>query len=261
MSRLALAGVLFAAVGCSTAEPGTRWSRHFDGSVWSGALDTQAKPNRLIPEAVLAATIPVGYIYDRRIHEHTEDREITSKLKTPANVLQFVAPVVPIAIGVIQMAEGDDGRHLEVAVESLGLVVALQQTLAWTVRRDRPDHESRLSFPSGHTGWLFAATTLVVRNLHEPDDDAFHPLDSLFYIPACFAGWERIVRNRHWASDVAVGAFLGVFLTNLIWDAHFKTDDETRRVIHMDDAPRGTAWKPGVDMIEGRLVLSLGTDF
>src|SRR5688572_22972208 len=176
MSRLALVVSLLAAVGCSTADPGTRWSRHFNKPVWSGALEAQTRPRCLIPEVALAATIPVGYIYDRKIHEHTEDREITSSLKTPANILQFVAPVVPIAIGLIKMSEGDDGRNLEVAAESLATVVAIQQTLAWTVRRDRPDHENRLSFPSGHTGWLFAATTLVIRNLHDPDDDAFHPL-------------------------------------------------------------------------------------
>ena len=256
---------LFAAAcgnGCTSADPGTRWSRHFDSSVWGGAVHQQvARPDRFLPEAVLAAMIPAGYIYDKDIQERVGDRKVDSRTKWASSALQFVAPAIPLTIGVIQWAEGDDGRLLEVAAESLVAVVSLQQLLAWSVHRERPDRENHLSFPSGHTGWAFAATTLVVRQLHDPSDVSFHPLDALLYAPAVFTGWERIVRNRHWTSDVAVGAFLGVFLTNLIWDAHFRTGEETRRVISIENPPRETTWTPGFDVVEGQVVLTLQVGF
>lgn len=261
----ALLALLVAAAGgsgCSSADPGTRWSRHFDGSVWGGAAHVQiARPDRLLPEAALAAMIPLGFVYDKDIQERVGDRTVDSRTKTASTVLQFAAPAVPLALGVYHWAEGDEGRHFEVAVESLVTVVSLQQLLALSVHRERPDHDNHFSFPSGHTGWIFAATTLVVRQVHDPSDTSFHPLDTLLYAPAIFTGWERIVRNRHWTSDVAAGAFLGVVVTNLVWDAHFRTDEEDRRVILFEDRPRKTAWMPGVDVIEGQFVLTLQARF
>lgn len=254
--------VLLLTIGCSSADPGTRWSRHFDSSVWGGAVQQQvARPDRLIPEASLAAIIPVAFVYDKDIQEREGDRTVDSRTKSASSILQVAAPAIPLALGIYRWAEGDDGRHLEVAAESMVAALSLQQLLAWSVRRERPDHDDHLSFPSGHTSWIFAATTLVVRNVHDPSDDSFHPLDTLLYAPAVFTGWERIVRNRHWTSDVACGAFLGVFVTNLIWDAHFGIDGEDRRVIHLEDRPRGTAWTPGFDVIEGRYMLTLQARF
>lgn len=258
----ALFFTLVSGIGCSSTDPGTRWSRHFDDSIWSGALKQQvARPDRLIPEAVFAATIPLAYVYDRTVQDHTEDRSSGPLTEKTADALQVVAPFIPLSIGLIRMSEGDDGRLFEVAVESLAASVSLQQTLAWTIRRKRPDRTNDLSFYSGHTAWVFTSTTLIVRILRDPSDDAFRPLDALLYVPAVFTGWERIVDNRHWTSDVAIGAFLGVFLTNLIWDAHFGSDEESRRVIHLDDPSRGTGWTPGFDVIDGCFVVSVQAGF
>ena len=261
----ALMALLFAAAcgsGCSSADPGTRWSRHFDSSVWGGAVQQQAaRPDRLLPEATLAAMIPLAFVYDEGIQEHVADREIDSRTKTAVSIIQVVAQAIPLALGIYRWADGDDGRHVEVVAESMAAAISIQQLLARSVGRERPNHEDDLSFPSGHTSWIFAATTLVVRELHEPSDISFHPLDTLLYAPAFFTGWERVVRNRHWTSDVAVGAFLGMFVTNLIWDAHFGTDEEKRRTILIEDRPRETAWTPGFDMIEGRYMLTLQARF
>jgi hypothetical protein len=160
-------------------------------------------------------------------------------------------------IGGLKWAGGDGGENFEVAAESLGGIVAIQQIIARTAQRERPDHKDKTSFPSGHTSWAFAATTLIVRDMHDPSDDSFHLVDGLMYVPAIFNGWERIAINHHWTSDVTCGAFLGVFWTNLIWDAHFKGDRDTRPTIFEEEPHRGVAWSPTIDMIDGNVALGV----
>ena len=248
--------------GCTSSTPGTRWSRHFDDSVWGGALEQQvARPDRLVPEAVLLATIPAAFAYDDAIQEHEESRGVSSTTKGAANALQVVLAAIPVTIGAVDWAGGDGGRHLEVVAESLLGVAAVQQILARSVGRERPNHKDDQSFPSGHTSWSFAATTLIVRELHDPSDSSFHAIDVLLYAPAIFTGWERIASNRHWTSDVACGALLGVFLTNWIWDAHYRADAETRPSIYMDDRPHGMTWSPSLDLVEGGFVVGFKLGF
>jgi hypothetical protein len=248
--------------GCASPASDDRWSRHFDGAVWGGALEQQIqRPDRLVPEAVLLAAIPVSFVYDDQIQAHEAQRTVDSTTMSVANALQVVLPAIPLTIGSVDWARGDEGRNFEVVAESLLEVEAVQQILAHTVSRERPNHSDNTSFPSGHSAWSFAATTLIVRDLHDPADDSFHAVDALLYAPAIFVGWERVASNKHWTSDVVCGAFLGVFLTNWIWDAHFSSDEGTRTTIFSDDRHRGIAWSPNLDVIDGRFVLGIKGEF
>jgi membrane-associated phospholipid phosphatase len=220
-----------------------------------------SRPDRLVPEATLLALIPVSFVYDSDIQEYYEQRPLDSTTKNVSSALQVLLPAIPVTIGTVDWARGDGGRNFEVVAESLGGVVVVQQLLARTISRDRPDHSDQTSFPSGHTSFAFAATTLIVRDLHDPSDDSFHAVDALIYLPAVFAGWERIAADHHWTSDVTCGAFLGVFLTNWIWDAHFRSEEETRPTIYMEDRPRGIAWRPTIDLIEGRIAFGIQVGF
>jgi membrane-associated phospholipid phosphatase len=145
--------------------------------------------------------------------------------------------------------------------ESLAGVVLTQQVLAHIVGRERPNGEDELSFPSGHTSWAFASTTLIVRGLHDPADDSFHLVDGLLYMPALFSSWERIANDKHFPSDVAAGAFLGVFLTNWIWDAHYRSEDESRGTVFEHARPRGIVWSPYVGEVDGQIVLGFKGEF
>ena len=262
---LQLLACIFAAAwldGCTTSTPDTRWSRHFDGAVWGGALGQQVqRPDRLVPEATLLALIPLSFVYDDDIQKFEENRPLSTTTKNISTALQVILPAIPVTIGTVDWAHGDGGNNLEVVGESLIGVVAIQQLLANTVARERPDHSDHTSFPSGHSSWAFAATTLIVRDLHDPSDDSFHALDALVYLPAIFAGWERVASNRHWTSDVVCGAFRGVFFTNWVWDAHFGSGGDARQTIFGDDRQRGVAWNFGFDMIDGRPALGIHGGF
>jgi membrane-associated phospholipid phosphatase len=242
---LALAIAWFS--GCSSP----RWTNHFADDVWGGAFTEQVQnPSRLVPEAALLATIPVSFYYDDEIFAHYGRGNLDSTTKTSADGLQLFLPSIPVLVGGLKWA-GGDSENFEVVAESLGGVVAIQQLMARTIQRERPDQKDDTSFPSGHTSWAFAATTLIVRDVHDPADTSFHAVDALLYLPAAFNAWERVRISHHWASDVTCGALIGVLWTNLVWDAHFKSDDPTRPTV-FEGKQKGIAWSPSMDVVDGR---------
>jgi membrane-associated phospholipid phosphatase len=68
----------------------------------------------------------------------------------------------------------------------------------------------QVSLPSGHTAMSFALATSLA-------DDIHRPLASIgLYGLATAVGWSRINDNRHWLSDVAAGALVGVTSAKLV---------------------------------------------
>jgi len=68
----------------------------------------------------------------------------------------------------------------------------------------KPPTSAYTSFPSGHTCVAFAAATVYAMEYH---DRPLIPIIS--YSAASLIGLSRITENKHWASDVFVGAVLG----------------------------------------------------
>jgi hypothetical protein len=76
----------------------------------------------------------------------------------------------------------------------------------------RPDGSSYNSFPSGHTATAFSGATF----LHKEYGQYRDPMYSVFgYTMAAATGMGRQLNNRHWISDVLVGAGIGILSTEL----------------------------------------------
>jgi membrane-associated phospholipid phosphatase len=88
-------------------------------------------------------------------------------------------------------------------IQALLLSEGLTQTLKYTTRRERPDHSSKNSFPSGHAADTFAFATALERHL-----------GWRYYGPAyAFASYvavSRLPANRHWFSDAVFGSAVGI---------------------------------------------------
>ncbi len=88
------------------------------------------------------------------------------------------------------------------------LVRAQISAVSWTyvvkyaADRTRPNGDPR-GFPSGHASSVFA-TAMVVQEHYG------WKLGVPFFAIATYTGASRIIDNRHWASDVVMGAFLGM---------------------------------------------------
>jgi len=81
----------------------------------------------------------------------------------------------------------------------------------------RPDNSNKLtSFPSGHTAQAFAAATFMAKEYG--DKNIWYSIGA--YTMATGVGAMRVMNNRHWISDVVVGAGLGILTTNLVYLTH-----------------------------------------
>lgn len=77
----------------------------------------------------------------------------------------------------------------------------------------RPDHSDNRSFPSSHTALAFVSATF----LHEEYKDQSIWYGIAGYSVATAAGVFRMLNNKHWMSDVLVGAGLGILTTKIIY--------------------------------------------
>jgi membrane-associated phospholipid phosphatase len=94
---------------------------------------------------------------------------------------------------------------------SLSLVCALKYTTVVL----RPDGSAKTSFPSGHTAFAFTLAEL----LHQEFKNKPFIYTS-GYIIATSVGAMRILNNRHWYSDVLVGAGIGLLSTKIVYATH-----------------------------------------
>ncbi len=77
---------------------------------------------------------------------------------------------------------------------------------------ERPNGED-YSFPSGHTSNAFVMATV----LHHEFIDTSPWLAYSGYAFATTTGVLRVLNNKHWVSDVLVGAGIGILVTDLVY--------------------------------------------
>lgn len=113
-------------------------------------------------------------------------------------------------------------RYLTSGVLSYATMALLVNGIKYTAKEMRPDGSTANSFPSGHTATAFVAATI----LHKEYGLTRSPWYSVGgYAAATTTGVMRSLNNRHWISDIMVGAGLGVLATDLgyfIGDLIFK---------------------------------------
>lgn len=103
-----------------------------------------------------------------------------------------------------------------IAASAGGAIVvnaAITEVLKHSVRRMRPDGSSDNSFPSRHTSWAFTASTVVANELyhHSP----WWAVGA--HAAASAVAFERVAARRHYATDVAAGAAIGIASTEFAY--------------------------------------------
>lgn len=76
---------------------------------------------------------------------------------------------------------------------------------------ERPDGSSRNSFPSGHTATAFAGAEFLYQEYK--DQSVWYGIAG--YAVATGTGLFRMYNNRHWLTDVAAGAGIGILSTKI----------------------------------------------
>ncbi len=176
-----------------------------------------------------AMTIPVTLITaglvaitDNDILDRLQIYEARNKLipSFHTNVDDYLqhAPIVAVYAlnGLGIKGEHDFANRTALLIKSEIFMAAMVFPLKKITSVPRPDTGTQNSFPSGHTAQAFAAATFLHKEYGRE-----HPFYSIMaYTTAAGVGVLRVMNNRHWASDVLVGAGIGVLATNLAYLTH-----------------------------------------
>ncbi|GAB3416040.1 phosphatase PAP2 family protein [Niabella aquatica] len=180
--------------------------------------------------SVIMGTVGAAMIFDKKIqsialHNQNNFSYGIAGIAGPvgSNYSLLVFPLV-YATG---LASGN--KH----IESIGLrgskAMAISSAICFVskniIRRSRPDASETpfnyalpfgkhryTSMPSAHTSIAFTIATVLVQEF--PHEKWLAPVA---YSLASLTGVSRIYHNRHWASDVILGAALGYFVTRTVY--------------------------------------------
>ena len=93
------------------------------------------------------------------------------------------------------------------------ITAAITHALKRTTLKTRPDFSTEHSFPSGHTSFSFTNASVL---MHEFKDSTPVLAYSGYFFSTTTAAF-RVLNNRHWLSDVLVGAGIGILVTEIVY--------------------------------------------
>lgn len=177
--------------------------------------------------AGLLAVTDMNFIGREEIYEERNENFSSFRSHTD-DYLQY-APIVGVltlnALGV--KGEHNFSTQMWLLAKSELLMMAIVFPLKKITAVPRPDTGTPNSFPSGHTAQAFVAATFMHKEYGKQN-----PLYSvLAYGTATSVGVLRMMNNRHWSTDVLVGAGIGILSTNLIYLFHDNRRDKRSKII------------------------------
>jgi membrane-associated phospholipid phosphatase len=98
----------------------------------------------------------------------------------------------------------------------------------WSFGRGFKGDDKYRSFPSGHTIAAFAAASAVTAETHRWWPNSAWIVAPAMYGGAALTGLSRMYNNRHWASDVVMGAAIGTFAGLKVVRYHHTTAPDNR---------------------------------
>lgn len=180
-------------------------------------LKSAVLPISLVTAGVIIESLPAHTVFGKeRIQQHVQDK--MNGFRTSAdNYLQFVpiAAMFGFKLSGIK-SRSDLLNQTIITAKSEILVVAIVSTMKHFIHDVRPDGSADNTMPSGHTAQAFASATLL--DMEYRDTSPWISVGG--YLCATATGFFRVANNRHWASDVLVGAGIGIASVKLVYLTH-----------------------------------------
>ncbi len=200
--------------------------------------DSTANVTRFAPKALIAPGLLMlsGFIANGRSQESIknevaeERNEHIPRFHTSVDdYLQFSPLVVAYGLDAFGIKSKTDFTNrtvilLKGEVMSFAAVTIMKRAF----HTKRPDGSAYTSFPSGHTTQAFAAATF----LSEEYKDTYPWMPYASYTVASSVGVLRMANNRHYISDVLVGAGIGYLSMKLAyWTHRYKWGKKSVRAV------------------------------
>lgn len=119
-------------------------------------------------------------------------------VRTSGDVGAVLLPVAGLTAVLIQK----DWEGLKQGAFSALATAGITYALKYSVKKDRPDHSDRHSFPSMHTATSFASAAFIQRRYG-------WKWGLPAYVLSTYVGWSRIYGKKHDGWDVLAGAAIG----------------------------------------------------
>ena len=128
---------------------------------------------------------------------------------------------IPAATAFVLSLSGVEGRNdlpnqAALYLKSELLMLVTVYAVKYSFQEKRPDTGTKNSFPSGHTAQAFMAATFLSKEYGQKS--VWYSIGA--YTMASTVGVFRMLNNRHWISDVLVGAGIGILSTNVVYATH-----------------------------------------
>jgi membrane-associated phospholipid phosphatase len=179
--------------------------RHFPGNLRSNALALFSHPN-IAPFLIGGIVSGALAFEDHGIRNSWSIRDRDSAFGKTGSLLGGITVVGPAVAGLFVAGHCSKKDRFHSFAYSLAqattINLGLTEGLKCATRRIRPSGNSKMSFPSGHSSSAFAIAA-VVQGYYGRNAGIFG------YGVAGFISASRVRANKHWASDVAVGATIG----------------------------------------------------
>lgn len=147
-----------------------------------------------------------------------------------------LAGSVPLSLVLLVAAAPRDDRDFAdnavLIAESAGVTMLVTEMLKLAAGRERPysrggsrcgeerETDTFMSFPSGHTSLTFAAAVTASRIAHIRGYRHATAIQLVTLSTAIGTGYLRIASDRHYFSDVVVGALVGTIVSAVVVEAH-----------------------------------------
>ena len=128
--------------------------------------------------------------------------EVTGSRKAVRTSGDVGAILLPVA-GLTVILINKDWQGLKQGVFAGATTLGVTYALKYIVKKDRPDHSDRHSFPSMHTSVSFTAASFIQRRYG-------WKWGIPAYVVSSYVGWSRVYGKKHDWWDVAAGAAIGI---------------------------------------------------
>lgn len=192
---------------------------------------------KLFNSTYIGVPLIIGGLIEK--HQDTKFRKLRNDFMPSFHrTLDNYTQIAPAAVMVGMKAAGVEsrsswGRMLLSDAFSVALMAGTVQGLKNTTNVMRPDGSDNHSFPSGHTATAFMTATML--NKEYGYKSPWIGVGA--YSVATATGLMRMANNKHWLSDVLVGAGIGIMATEFgYWLADLICKDKGLNIKNRDVA-------------------------